>query len=773
MSLQANAAVLVTATNSRLDGYLVSGASVNFAQKSGYQPLYPIYLNFPLAPDVVLFKGATSISVQSIARLTATPPLFVYSNATVSITASGRLATGRPLKASASVEISASSPRLLVYWTDVAHLDFRQWGILDAPAGIAVDFPGVISHGSAGYLLLKSYTASIEVVASPAQPPKLTLNYFSAHAKIEIKAWGLGLNIKLVPKIGLNSAAVSVPTKEAISASPLIASPFGIGPRTDSGRSTLGQGIPWQNGQEVSSELVSGFTDHPPLDIQVSTDYHESIPNDRVAGPVSRFISLLVHDAGWSVNYGAFTRRPEQVTPQEYRYLAPVDRGACGSYWWADAWGTAYSLCHYVAPKANAANFSSAATYPPAIGVGWVPFDLCESLPKKPRRAVRNDTRRYLLNGSTGIVSENRLCIPWSPYLSKPSIDSPWPPNPPPPPGPTTTLIVPVLRIYRVFNNVVLTRVGDGAEIPASRLSLSLDASAWTWSWSATIPGSALGMIRVNGDPVELLATINGEAIRLRIDSISRSRSFAISALSVSGRGRAAVLAAPTAASLSRYNSETRTARQLLDEALTDNGISIGWDLDWLIEDWSVTPGAWSHTGTYIEAATRIAEAGGGYVQGHDTAQTLRILPYYPAAPWDWAETDPDIVLPEDVCKTEGIEWSDQPIYNSVWVTGTRRDRVRRTGTAGDINAQTIVDALATDAIMTRQRGLRVLADAGRQAQITLGLPVIEPVGIVRPGKLVQYSEQGQTHLGLSRSVRLEYQFPTLWQSVKLEVHPS
>ena len=224
------------------------------------------------------------------------------------------------------------------------------------------------------------------------------------------------------------------------------------------------------------------------------------------------------------------------------------------------------------------------------------------------------------------------------------------------------------------------------------------------------------------------------------------------------------------------HGRRTRGAQQRCSSTSEGSSGGIGWDVDWRLEDWSVPAGAWSHTGAYIEAATRIAEAGGGYVQGHDTDQTLIIQPYYPSAPWTWGAIEPDIVMPEDVCRTEGIEWREASDYNAVWITGSvngRRDRIRRAGSAGDRHAPTVTDALATDEIMTRQRGIRVLGDTGRQAWVTVSLPVIAETGLIRPGALIRYNEQGRTHLGLSRSLSVDYQFPALWQTIKLETHPS
>lgn len=335
------------------------------------------------------------------------------------------------------------------------------------------------------------------------------------------------------------------------------------------------------------------------------------------------------------------------------------------------------------------------------------------------------------------------------------------------------TIIVPIQRVYHVINTVTLTRASDGLEVPVTGLSLNVDCESWAWTWSGVIPGSALSIIKVDGNPVELIATINGQRIHLLIDAINRSREFGRSALSISGRGRAAMLAAPTAPSVNRVNTIALTARQILIDALTDNGIPIGWGVDWQIEDWLIPAGGWVETGTYIYAAMRIARSGGGYVQSHDTDKTLIIKPQYPVLPWNWGSAIPDIVLPEDVCRTEGVEWIKMADYNAVWVTSGsaagRRDYIRRAGTDGLLMAKTVVDSLATDAIMTRQVGAEILANTGKQVIINVKLPVISETGIIKPGLLVDYTEQGVTHRGITRAVRVDCGMPDVWQTVKIE----
>lgn len=348
------------------------------------------------------------------------------------------------------------------------------------------------------------------------------------------------------------------------------------------------------------------------------------------------------------------------------------------------------------------------------------------------------------------------------------------PVTPPPEPEPGQ-IIIPIREVYIVINQFSLTRVSDGEPIPATDCRASIDADSWTWSWSASMPANALELVRqANGYPVELMATFNGQSIRVLVESVRRDRRFGSATLRISGRGRAAWLAEPYSPIDTRHNAEQRTAQQLLQDALTINGVPIDWALDWQIDDWQVPAGIWSHTGSYIAAAQRIAEAGGAYVQAHDTLQTLRILPRYPIAPWLWSSAVPDIILPEDVVEVEGIDWQERPNHNAVWIHGGdqgRADRIRRTGTAADRYAETIVDPLATDPIMTRQRGLAVLGNTGKQAHISLRLPVLPETGLIRPGKLIEYTEQGNTHRGISRALSIDQDYPDLWQTITLETH--
>lgn len=346
-------------------------------------------------------------------------------------------------------------------------------------------------------------------------------------------------------------------------------------------------------------------------------------------------------------------------------------------------------------------------------------------------------------------------------------------------PGPQPgTVVVPVRRVYMTINNLTLVRGSDGAPIQASTLGMSLDVDSWTWSWQAQLHASALPLIQPGpgGDPVEVLATVNGTPIRLCAETWSRERSFGRKRISVRGRGRAAILDAPYAPTLNHGNATARTAQQLMADVLTINGVGIGWDVAWGITDWLVPGGVWTHQGSYISAILDIADAAGAYVQPHDTAATLRILPRYPAAPWQWHTLTPDFELPSSVVAVEGIEWQRKAPYNRVNVSGTSAGvlgEVTRAGTAGDVVAPMVTHPLITHADAARQRGLAVLGDTGQQARISLRLPVLEETGVIKPGALVRYVDGATTHLGLVRGTSLEWQEPKLRQVLTVETHPA
>lgn len=349
-----------------------------------------------------------------------------------------------------------------------------------------------------------------------------------------------------------------------------------------------------------------------------------------------------------------------------------------------------------------------------------------------------------------------------------------------PGPEPGATVVVPVRRIYMTINNVTLHRVDGNVLIPAYSFGMSLDVDSWTWGWQATLHADALPIIQpdAGGDPVDILATINGVPYRLLAESYSRQRQFGNTRISVKGRGRAAMLDAPYAPVLNHGNSSARTAQQLMADVLTVNGVGIGWDVDWTLTDWLVPGNVWAHQGSYISALQDIAQAVGGYLQPHDTAQTVRVLHRYPSAPWDWGGLTPAYELPSSSVAVEGIDWRRMATYDRVIVEGVKvgagvRGDINRAGSAGLQLAPMVVHPLITHADAARQRGVAELSNSGSQAHISLRLPVLAGTGVIKPGALVRYVDGADIHLGLVRSTSLEWAQPKLRQVLTVETHLS
>lgn len=344
-----------------------------------------------------------------------------------------------------------------------------------------------------------------------------------------------------------------------------------------------------------------------------------------------------------------------------------------------------------------------------------------------------------------------------------------------PQPG-TGTIVVPILEVYSVENSISLVRVDTGDVIEAKAFSMTLDEDSWTWRWSATIPGAAYALVQdeSNGDPVELLATINDVPYRLIAELPERERSFAKSEVRVQGRGRAALLDQEDAPVLNHFSAEGRSLAQLLALAMTVNGVSNGWEFDFQLTDWFVPGGTWAFQGTPMAAVLEIAAAAGAIVQPHATDQILRILPRYPAAPWLWHTLTPDYSLPADVVTVEGVKSVRRPSYNRVFLfgaTGGVRGEVTRAGTAGDSIAPQVVHPLMTHASAVAQRATAELSNTGRQKLVSLRMPVLPETGLILPGSLVSYDGGDAVRLGLARDISLDWSRPVLRQTITLKTH--
>lgn len=339
-------------------------------------------------------------------------------------------------------------------------------------------------------------------------------------------------------------------------------------------------------------------------------------------------------------------------------------------------------------------------------------------------------------------------------------------------PEPGGTVVVPVKRTYIVLNSISLHRVDTGVELLASSFSMQLDYRSWTWSWSASLHESAARHLGRGSDgyPVELEAVVNSVPVRLRLTQKAVQQPFLPRRIAVGGKGKSAVLSADYAPMQTFSSANDRTAQQLMNEVLSINGVPLGWAVDWQIPDWYVPGNSWSKHGAYIDAVQDIATAAGAYVQPHNTEATLRILPEYPVAPWEWAGVNPDYDLPEGIASLVDVDDVDKPAYNAVWLSGMKSGvfgPFGRTGSAKDVYAPQVLHSLMTDATVHRSRGLAEIARSGPKQMVTLNAMVLPETKLILPGKFVRF--QGQ--IGLVRGIGVTWQSPRLRQRLLLETY--
>ena len=332
---------------------------------------------------------------------------------------------------------------------------------------------------------------------------------------------------------------------------------------------------------------------------------------------------------------------------------------------------------------------------------------------------------------------------------------------------PVGPVVIPVLRYYIVINSASLARVSNNLPLPVTGLSLSIDSDSAHWTWSASLPLRSLADLEPDapGELVELEAIVNGLPWRLAVERVRETERFGSASLSIGGRGIAAELSDPTYPVMSHDNvASAMTAQQLAADALSINGVPLGWSLDWQAADWLVPAGAWVHSGTPLDAVVRIAAAAGAYVQAAPGSRALRVLPRYPVAPWEWSGATPALVLPASAVLERGTEHVNRAAYNLVYVSGQAGGvlaRVKRAGSAGDRAAQMIVDGLVTHADAARGRGLEVLGNTGAQQIVTLETGILPDSGAIHVGTLMDWTRGAVARRGLVRSLSVTASVPT------------
>ncbi len=352
--------------------------------------------------------------------------------------------------------------------------------------------------------------------------------------------------------------------------------------------------------------------------------------------------------------------------------------------------------------------------------------------------------------------------------------------------GVTACYVVrPQRRTYVVINDISVVRLPDRTPIEIESVSISSSVDAWGSSFDLELAETRqLALLKPTAAGPRLVEiNLNGYVWTAIVEGYGQRREWSRAGVTLTGRSRTALLAAPYAPGRVKTTTEERSAAQLVAEELVDTGFSSSYDT----VDWLVPAGAWFYDATpALDAISRLAEASGGVVQSHPAEASLRVRARYPHSPWDWRDRTPDHVVQEDIVSNESLQVRSTPMYDAVVVTGELAGKgvtckVRRAGEAGQLFAQQVSSPLINTSAVAAERGRNILADRGEQAAIDLVLPLfagpLRPgeVGRVLPLDLVEVVGEAGTWHGLCTAVRTEARISdkaaVIEQTITLERH--
>ncbi|MWC19659.1 hypothetical protein GQO11_13535 [Acinetobacter johnsonii] len=331
---------------------------------------------------------------------------------------------------------------------------------------------------------------------------------------------------------------------------------------------------------------------------------------------------------------------------------------------------------------------------------------------------------------------------------------------------------IPNRNWWYILNSLSVTRLDNGEEINVLDGNYSTDRSCWCWSYSLTVPASQIGKLEpINGQPVILKITVNGNEHQMLLENRRRSRKFAQDTYTLIGRSQTALLAAPTAPLRSFLQENDRTSVQLcqaeLDRVFSDTV------LDWQLIDalgWIVERECLSYSNLApIDAIKMVVESGGGFIYSEKGSNTLTIKPLYKKTFWDVLSiAEYDRLLPESAVVSQSTDYQIYPDYNGITLTNDRKAlvaQVKRTGTSADTLLQPENNPLFNHVSMGAY-GKAKLAKAGMVETHTYSMPISPEVGECVPGEVIAFNTEWW---GIVDSVSVSFSHAVVNQTVKVE----
>jgi len=331
---------------------------------------------------------------------------------------------------------------------------------------------------------------------------------------------------------------------------------------------------------------------------------------------------------------------------------------------------------------------------------------------------------------------------------------------------------IPNRNWWYILNSLSVTRLDNGEEINVLDGNYSTDRSCWCWSYSLTVPASEIGKLEpINGQPVILKISVNGNEHQMLLENRRRSRKFAQDTYTLIGRSQTALLAAPTAPLRSFLQENDRTSVQLcqaeLDRVFSDTV------LNWQLIDalgWIVERECLSYSNLApIDAIKIVVESGGGFIYSEKGSNTLTIKPLYKKTFWDVLSiAEYDRLLPESAVVSQSTDYQIYPDYNGITLTNDRKAlvaQVKRTGTSADTLLQPENNPLFNHVSMGAY-GKAKLARAGMVETHTYSMPISPEVGECVPGEVLAFNAEWW---GIVDSVSVSFSHALVNQTVKVE----
>ena len=324
-----------------------------------------------------------------------------------------------------------------------------------------------------------------------------------------------------------------------------------------------------------------------------------------------------------------------------------------------------------------------------------------------------------------------------------------------------------------MVNDFVLLDPVNGVEIPCYSATVATDKQSFAWTFDLSLPLAAEEA--VTGHLKELEVRMNSYVWRLLVTGRKRDEVFGKRTLNLQGRSPTILLADPYAPKWSWVQDKAMMARQIADSQLNRMGFDSGFELDWrLLDDlgWSVPAGAWAfNEQTPVQVLQAIAEVGGGFLQSDMASRKLLMLPQYPKPFWEWDKAD--LVINESLILNREATLSETPLFNGVYVSGEQvgvTAWVKRTGTAGDYQADMFTHALIGDEAVARNKGMAILSAGGKRFDTDLTLPLHGDTGLILPNTLVGVADW----VGLTNKLSISANWENglkIRQSVGVERH--